>query len=237
MILLSKQTPLGAGRHRKCYTHPDNARRCIKVIYNRDHGGDKEIRRELSYYAHLSRYLTDWSAIPRYYGTVETDCGTGYVYDMITDFNGAPSITLTEFAAQCRYEEDVAVLRRLLKKLKRYLLDNHIVTMSLKPQNILCQRISESEVVPVVCDNLGKVPLSRWRPGQHGAVNANWRECGSGLSPSLRWPLPWRGTRSQKTRNGWRLLLTKLNGLCLSGLDDTDRRPDKAFAPPIGKIN
>ncbi|MDI5448435.1 YrbL family protein, partial [Salmonella enterica subsp. enterica serovar Anatum] len=26
MILLSKQTPLGAGRHRKCYTHPDNAR-------------------------------------------------------------------------------------------------------------------------------------------------------------------------------------------------------------------
>lgn len=82
---------------------------------------------------------------------------------MITDFNGAPSITLTEFAAQCRYEEDVAVLRRLLKKLKRYLLDNHIVTMSLKPQNILCQRISESEVVPVVCDNLGKVPLSRWQ--------------------------------------------------------------------------
>ncbi|MDI5811314.1 YrbL family protein, partial [Salmonella enterica subsp. enterica serovar Anatum] len=42
-------------------------------------------------------------------------------------------------------------MRRLLKKLKRYLLDNHIVTMSLKPQNILCQRISESEVVPVVC--------------------------------------------------------------------------------------
>lgn len=64
MILLSEQTPLGAGRHRKCYTHPDNARRCIKVIYNRDHGGDKEIRRELSYYAHLSRYLTDWSVSP-----------------------------------------------------------------------------------------------------------------------------------------------------------------------------
>lgn len=32
MIFLSKQTPLGTGRHRKCYTHPDNARRCIKVI-------------------------------------------------------------------------------------------------------------------------------------------------------------------------------------------------------------
>ncbi len=133
---------------------------------------------------------------------------------MITDFNGAPSITLTEFAAQCRYEEDVAVLRRLLKKLKRYLLDNHIVTMSLKPQNILCQRISESEVVPVVCDNLGEstfIPLATWST--------------------------WCCERKLETRNGWRLLLTKLNGLCLSGPDDTDRRPDKAFAPPFDKIN
>lgn len=72
------------------------------------------------------------------------------------------------------------------------------MTMSLKPQNILCQRISESEVVPVVCDNLGKVPLSRWRHGQHGAVNANWRECGSGLSPSLRWPLPREGRAAKR---------------------------------------
>lgn len=117
---------------------------------------------------------------------------------MITDFNGAPSITLTEFAAQCRYEEDVAVLRRLLKKLKRYLLDNHIVTMSLKPQNILCQRISESEVVPVVCDNLGESTFIPLATGQHGAVNANWRECGSGLSPSLRWPLPREGRAAKR---------------------------------------
>ncbi|MGK4864728.1 YrbL family protein, partial [Salmonella enterica] len=37
--------------------------------------------------------------------------------------------------------------------------------MSLKPHNILFQRISESEVVHVVCDNLGEstfIPLSTW---------------------------------------------------------------------------
>lgn len=117
---------------------------------------------------------------------------------MITDFNGAPSITLTEFAAQCRYEEDVAVLRQLLKKLKRYLLDNRIVTMSLKPQNVLCQRISESEVVPVVCDNLGESTFIPLATGQHGAVNANWREHGSGLSPCLRWLLFERNAAKDK---------------------------------------
>ncbi|BED94301.1 MULTISPECIES: PhoP regulatory network protein YrbL [Escherichia] len=165
MIYLSKQNPLGTGRHRKCYAHPEDAQRCIKIVYHTGSGGDKEIRRELKYYAHLSRYLQDWSGIPRFHGTVETDCGTGYIYDVIADFDGKPSVTLTEFAAQCHYEEDVVVLRQLLKKLKKYLHDNYIVTMTLKPQNILCHRISESEVVPVVCDNIGEgtlIPLATW---------------------------------------------------------------------------
>lgn len=165
MILLSELTPLGTGRHRKCYPHPDNAQRCIKIIYNSGHGGDKETRRELNYYAQLSRRLKDWSGIPRYYGTVETDLGTGYVYDVITDFDGKPSVTLTEFAEQCRYPEDVKVLRHLLKTLRRYMETNRIVTMTLKPQNVLCRRISASEVVPVICDNIGEgtlIPLATW---------------------------------------------------------------------------
>ena len=87
---------------------------------------------------------------------------TGYVYDVIADFDGKPPITLTEFAEQCRYEEDIAQLRQLLKQLKRYLQDNRIVTMSLKPQNILCHRISESEVIPVVSMAGAVIPLATW---------------------------------------------------------------------------
>lgn len=165
MIHLSNQTPLGTGRHRQCYLHPENAQRCIKIIYHTSQGGLKETKRELRYYAHLSGYLKDWSGIPQYYGTVETDLGTGYVYDVITDFDGKPSVTLKAFAAQCCYDRDVVMLREVLKKLKRYLHDNHIVTMTLKPQNILCRRVSESEVIPVVCDNIGEstiVPLATW---------------------------------------------------------------------------
>ncbi|WP_312947784.1 PhoP regulatory network protein YrbL [Superficieibacter sp.] len=165
MIRLSDQTPLGTGRHRQCYAHPENAQRCIKIIYNADRSGNKEIKRELRYYAHLSRYLRDWSGIPQYYGTVETDLGTGYVYDIITDFDGKPSVTLREFASQCCYDSDITLLRQMLKTLKKYLHDNHIVTMTLKPQNILCRRLSESEVVAVVCDNIGEstfLPLATW---------------------------------------------------------------------------
>ena len=71
MIRLSEQSPLGTGRHRKCYAHPEDAQRCIKIVYHRGDGGDKEIRRELKYYAHLGRRLKDWSGIPRYHGTAK----------------------------------------------------------------------------------------------------------------------------------------------------------------------
>lgn len=211
MIRLSEQSPTGTGRHRKCYAHPEDAQRCIKIVYHRGDGGDKEIRRELKYYAHLGRRLKDWSGIPRYHGTVETDCGTGYVYDVIADFDGKPSITLTEFAEQCRYEEDIAQLRQLLKQLKRYLQDNRIVTMSLKPQNILCHRISESEVIPVVCDNIGESTLIPLATGRSGVVCVSKSGYGNDLSPNRRWLLPCRKICNLVRAKRWPSLRAKLN--------------------------
>lgn len=59
MIRLSEQSPLGTGRHRKCYAHPEDAQRCIKIVYHRGDGGDKEIRRELKY------LRASWSPVKR----------------------------------------------------------------------------------------------------------------------------------------------------------------------------
>lgn len=136
---------------------------------------------------------------------------TGYVYDVIADFDGKPSVTLTEFAEQCRYEEDVAQLRQLLKQLKRYLQDNHIVTMSLKPQNILCHRISESEVIPVVCDNIGESTLIPLATGQSGVVSESKSGYGNGLSPSRHWLLPYRKICNHVRAKRWPSLRAKLN--------------------------
>ncbi|MCR6679116.1 YrbL family protein, partial [Escherichia marmotae] len=43
MILLSEQSQLGTGRHRKSYSHKEDEKRCIKIVYNRGDCGDKEI--------------------------------------------------------------------------------------------------------------------------------------------------------------------------------------------------
>ena len=149
--------PLGKGLHRTCYPHPEFPDRCIKVVHNFGKGGAKEIVREISYYEHLQTYLADWSGLPCYYGTVETDCGKGYIYDRIIDFDGQASRTLqATYDGRKLSDKEKEELREMLREFKQYLRDNHIVTMTLKPYNILCQRISKDKTRLVVCDNIGE---------------------------------------------------------------------------------
>ncbi|NYY74414.1 hypothetical protein DMH88_05465 [Escherichia coli] len=65
-----------------------------------------------------------------------------YVYDVIADFDGKAFHYADRICRTMPLRRAVAQLRQLLKQLKRYLRDNRIVTMSLKPQDILCHRIS-----------------------------------------------------------------------------------------------
>ena len=100
--------------------------------------------------------------MPRYYGTVETNLGTGYVYDRIVDFDGRASQTIIQrYGADktALSDGDKSELVSLVNRLFRYLHDNRIVTMTLKPYNILCHRLSETELFPVVCDNIGEASL------------------------------------------------------------------------------
>lgn len=145
---------VGVGRHRACYIHPEDASKCIKVVHNPGEHAFQEIKRELAYYKHLESYLKDWSGLPRFYGEVETNLGRGFVYDRIVDFDGRPSQSIEQRYNQNNLNQLHEELSRLIDRLRRYLWDNRIVTMSIKPYNVLCHRISESEIIPVICDIL-----------------------------------------------------------------------------------
>ena len=146
---------IGIGHHRTCYIHPRDTSKCIKVIHNPVKHALNEVKREVGYYHYLARHLKDWRGIPRFYGTVETNLGRGFVYDRIIDFEGSPSLTMDmRYGADSNPNLSVEEVQ-LIDDLEKYLLDNAIVTMTLKPYNILCHRISPTEVFPVICDNIG----------------------------------------------------------------------------------
>ncbi|MBS7328896.1 MAG: hypothetical protein KIG68_09175 [Oxalobacter sp.] len=165
IINVSGLEPFGTGAHRKCFPHPDNPDRCIKVIYNPSTSARKEIVRELKYYEVLNHSLKDWSGVPRYYGQVQTDIGTGYVYDLIKNYDGTPAVTLEKMMQECETFEDAQKILGIFRSLKQYLHDNEIQTLPLQSYNILCQKTGTDEYRPVACDNLGEragIPLSRW---------------------------------------------------------------------------
>ena len=79
--------------------------------------------------------------IPRYYGDVETNLGPGSVFDLIRDRDLAASKSLEYYlSSEEQTEKYYESLSESLHLLKEYLRDNNVVTMNLKPYNILCQK-------------------------------------------------------------------------------------------------
>ena len=153
MLTLESSQLIGKGLRRECYFHPDDENKCVKVVVA---GDQKETVREQSCYRLLDKRDISWKMLARFYGNVETDRGSGAVFELIRDFNGEVSKTLEQyFSADYATEINYQDLSRALPLLKQYLLKEKIVTMDIKPQNIVYKKINESEGDLVVIDNIG----------------------------------------------------------------------------------
>jgi hypothetical protein len=153
MLNLESSSLIARGLRRECYFHPVDENKCVKIVVAGDH---KETVREQSYYRLLEKRAISWRMLARFYGNIDTDRGKGAVFELIRDYSGDVSRTLEQYlSANNEKDLNYQELFRTLPLLKQYLLKWKIVTMSLKPQNIVYQKIDESEGVLVVIDNIG----------------------------------------------------------------------------------
>jgi hypothetical protein len=153
MVILESSQLIGRGLRRECYFHPDDESKCIKVVVVGDH---KETVREQSYYRLLESRNISWNMLARFYESIETNRGKGAVFELIRDYTGEVSKTLGHyFSVNTGSHLNYQTLTRSLPLLKEYLLQWKIVTMSIKPQNIVYKRISAHEADLVVIDNVG----------------------------------------------------------------------------------
>ncbi|MDX1484322.1 MAG: YrbL family protein [Alphaproteobacteria bacterium] len=153
MIELKRSDCFAGGLHRDCFVHPDDRSLCIKV--SKGHGAH-ESRREIKYYEHLARRRISWEHLPRFHGCVDTSLGIGTVFDLIRDHDGEISQTLEgRLASSPLLEADRARLAQSLRTLKNYLIEQRIITRTLKAKNILCNKPDRESVRLVLCDNIG----------------------------------------------------------------------------------
>ena len=106
---LSEVLFIGKGHHNAVYKPPANENLCIKIPFALP---DVDITKELAYRKALSRRKKKLSLLTEYLGTVETNLGTGYVFERIVDYDGSAS-NQSEICQLCALSDKI---NRYLKK-------------------------------------------------------------------------------------------------------------------------
>lgn len=158
IIQLDDSLLYGQGSHKKCFLHPHNKNLCIKIAYNE--GGQKDLICEINYIDVLKRRHKDYSILPKYFGKVNTNLGTGYVFEIIRDYNNGRTQTLEDFITDLNlFSQNYSLIVRLLKELKEKLYKNEIITMVLFPENILFQKTDENTYRVRIVNDMGSAVL------------------------------------------------------------------------------
>lgn len=146
---------IGRGNERKCYLHPYDETKAIKVSYEQKIGRSKQTRTETKYYQKLLKRKTmNWRHLPRYFGEVETNEGKGFVVELVRDFDGNVSKSFQDYLDA----EGIAPFYEELAQYRQYFLDHKIIfNYGMMPKNILRRRTSETEAELVLIDGLGDV--------------------------------------------------------------------------------
>ena len=150
--------PIGQGRERVCYVHPDDPRQAIKVPLT---GSSKQTEREIRFYQKLRRRKAFHSKhVPTFHGPAETNHGPGIVVDLIRDYDGQISRPMNWYLAEGYPVEE---FEPLLKELYESFLENRIVfNHDLTIGNLLLQKRSMTRGRLVAIDGLGDTVAIDW---------------------------------------------------------------------------
>ena len=157
MLQISSR-PIGKGKERACYIHPEDPRKAIKISMGKV---NEQTRRDIRFYRKLTRRSAGENRhIPKFYGLCETNLGKGIVVDLIRNYDGEISRPLNWYLAQGVPIEEFDVYLEELKHsfLQNLIIFNHDMTIG----NLLFQRSSTSSARLIAIDGLGDVVALDW---------------------------------------------------------------------------
>ncbi len=150
--------PIGKGKERECYVHPDNPLKAIKISVGVN---SQQSQREIKFYRKLQkRGGIDDQHIPRFYGLCDTNLGRGIVVDLIRNYDGEISRPLNWYLAQGYPIEE---FEPCLDDVKQSFLNNLIIfNHDLSIGNLLFQKINAGSGRLIAIDGLGDVVALDW---------------------------------------------------------------------------
>lgn len=155
MINLKEEDFVAKGNERACYIHPDDKNKAVKISYEQNLGRSKQSDLEIAYYKELLKKRDmSWKHLPKYYGEIETDKGTGFIIELVRDYDGEISKSFAYYIDKYGVDK----YKQELKKYKEYFLKYHIIfNYGMMPKNILLRKESQNSSHLVLIDGLGDV--------------------------------------------------------------------------------
>jgi hypothetical protein len=151
-LQLSPQHFVAEGAKRRCFRHPDDETRCIKVLH--PDAGVGRFWRETRYYSRLQRRGVDFRHLTPYRGLIDTSLGKGAIYDLVVDDDAQISRSLHHYLNQNDHRFNAWIVDEI-ENLKQNLYNQWIVFHDLNPTNILVKRLGFDEFRLVVINGIG----------------------------------------------------------------------------------
>ena len=162
-IKINEDLFIGSGGHQATYIHPTDATKCIKIPHNKDDG---DVRKEMRYRKSCANKLENSKLVTKFFGTVDTNLGLGYIFERVMDYNGKTSLDMKKFLPTTK--TDSATLKKIqniLLDFKADFLRENIAIVDTDIENFMVQEISPDVYRVRIVDNIGTpvlIPLVYW---------------------------------------------------------------------------
>lgn len=168
MIELTNNLFLGKGWHKTAYIDPRDAHRCIKIVHHEhERGEDTDLAREMWYRKCRDKRHLSSTLLTKYYGTVTTNMGTGYVFERVMDYDGKRSYDFKEFLDVQSKNNDIEQAKKIVAEVllhfQQKFLEEKIITTNMEYNNFLLQKTSAQSFRVRIIDNIGSpvlIPLA-----------------------------------------------------------------------------
>ena len=181
-LTLTDDLFIGAGGHQATYIHPIDRSKCTKIPHDPNDG---DVKKELRYRRICEKKLENSKLITKYFGTVDTYKGLGYVFERVLDLDGQTSKDLKDFLPNNDPTEDeLKIIKKILIDFKENFLREKIAIVDTDITNFMVQEIATNEYLMRIVDNIGTpvaIPLvyyfdfaAEWKCKRYWNFLADW---------------------------------------------------------------
>lgn len=167
MIEIKDKHFIAEGVYQKCYLHPENENLCIKI--SKQELSTSRLLYEINYFKKISKKnwkKFDYPFFTKYHGQVDTNLGTGFVYDFITDeTTGEISKTMEHYLLNPDPKVTDDMLRNAFERLKGLMIKHRVIANDIRSKNICCKILKDESIQMIIVDGVGHrdfIPIVEW---------------------------------------------------------------------------